>query len=161
MCHVDKEDLKKTYEDNEDIFLSIVSEIKKDGFMIFDGRPCKILYNIKYGYGKHGRKSIIHWVDIFTGEKYLEHFPISHKVFVPVVVYKEWQVMCIEDAFLILFDPDTGNIRSDLSLPNQTEDDKRNAFIIQESCDKGENIYVTVLSAMGEEKVVDLRQEYN
>jgi hypothetical protein len=48
-----------------------------------------------------------------------------------------------------------GNVRDDMQLPEETEKDKVCSDKIKSGCDNMEDIYATVLSSMGIEKVIE------
>ena len=62
---------------------------------------------------------------------------------------------------------DDGEMREDLQLPNQTyktDDDHQTSAFLTEYCDMVDNganidIFCTVLSAVGQEKIVDVRKK--
>ena len=62
---------------------------------------------------------------------------------------------------------DDGEMREDLQLPNQhykTDDDNNVSSLIKEYCELVENgsnidIFCTVISAVGQEKIIDVRKK--
>jgi translation initiation factor 5A len=134
--------------------------IKKNGFMVINGRPCKVVDYSTAKTGKHGHaKASITGIDIFNGKKYEDSLPTSHNVEVPNIKRTEWQVMSVDgDGYLTLMD-DKGNIRSDLTLPNETENDEVVAERIKTALDGGRECFVTILSAMDIEKVAEVAKE--
>jgi hypothetical protein len=54
---------------------------------------------------------------------------------------------------------DKGNTREDLSLPNETDDDSDVANRIKDAVENGRTIFVTVLNAMGIEKVIEAKEK--
>ena len=133
--------------------------IKKNGYMVFNGRPCKVVDYSTSKTGKHGHaKASITGVDIFNQKKYEDSLPTSHNVDVPVIKRIEWNVISIDgDGFLTLMDTN-GNTRSDLKLPDETEDDAELAKKLTDAVEAGKEINVTVLSAMGIEKIVEFKE---
>ena len=127
--------------------------IKKGGLMVIDGRPCKVVEYSTLKTGKHGHaKASITAIDIFTGEKYKYSAPTSQNVEVPNVKRTEYQVMSIKDDYCDLID-EKGEMRSDLKLTDETEDDAEWARTIRDGIDTCKEVVVTVLSSMGIEKI--------
>jgi translation initiation factor 5A len=134
--------------------------IKKNGYMVFNGRPAKVVDYSTAKTGKHGHaKASITGVDIFNGKKYEDSVPSSHNVEVPILKRTEWNCIAVDgDGFLTLMDSKTGNTRSDLKLPDETEDDADLSKRLQEAVEEGRDINVTVLAAMGIEKIVEFKE---
>merc|ERR1711879_317801 len=126
------------------------SALRKNGFVMIKGRPCKIVEMSTSKTGKHGHAKV-HLValDIFTGKKYEDICPSTHNMSVPNVSRKDFQLVDIDGDSLSLMD-DSGETKDDMDLP--TKEDLRKE--IKTKFDNGENFLVTVLSAMGEEQVV-------
>jgi len=126
------------------------SALRKSGFVMIKGRPCKIVEMSTSKTGKHGHAKV-HLValDIFTNRKYEDICPSTHNMDVPNVSRKDYQLLdCSDDGYLSLMD-DSGDTREDLKIP---EGD------IGEECKNatadGRDIMCTVLSACGEEAVI-------
>lgn len=135
-------------------------DIKKNGYMVFNGRPCKVVDYSTAKTGKHGHaKASITGIDIFNGKKYEDSQPTSHTVEVPIITRTQWLVMSVDDdSYVTLFDPNGGEPRSDLKLPDDTPDDERVRNVIQDGLNEGKEIMVTVLSSMGIEKITDPKE---
>lgn len=70
------------------------SSLRKNGFVVIKGRPCKIVEMSSSKTGKHGHaKTNIVALDIFTGRKYEEVSPSTHNIDVPNVSRKEYQLV--------------------------------------------------------------------
>ena len=54
---------------------------------------------------------------------------------------------------------DKGNTRSDLKLPDETENDEAVAKRIQSALDEGRECFITVLASMGIEKIADVTKD--
>jgi len=126
------------------------SSIKKGGYAVMKGRPCKVVETSTSKTGKHGHAKV-HMIglDIFTQKKYEEICPSTHNMDVPQVKRADFQLMDISDegyASLLLSD---GSTKEDLKLP---EGDLGTA--IHAAFDDGKDLIVSVLCAMGEEQVV-------
>jgi len=125
------------------------SALRKNGYVMIKERPCKIVEMSTSKTGKHGHAKV-HMVglDIFTGKKYEDICPSTHNMNVPNVTRKDYQVLNIDDGFVDLMD-DNGDEKSDLQVPEGDIGKE-----VQTKFDAGDNFVVTVLSAVGEEKIV-------
>jgi len=128
------------------------SALRKGGHVMIKNRPCKIVEMSTSKTGKHGHAKV-HLValDIFTGKKLEDICPSTHNMDVPNVVRKEYSLLNIEDGFLSLMD-DGGEQREDIKVPDGDVGNE-----IQTKFDAGENLLVTVLSAVGEEMAVGVK----
>ncbi|XP_075963703.1 eukaryotic translation initiation factor 5A-1-like [Anarhichas minor] len=125
------------------------SALRKNGFVMIKGRPCKIMEMSTSKTGKHGHAKVhLTGLDIFTQKKYEDICPSTHNMDVPHVTRKDYQVIDVAEGFLGLLD-DAGAIREDLKVPD-TELGKE----IQTKFDNGDNFMVTVLKALDEENVI-------
>jgi len=126
------------------------SALRKNGFVMIKGRPCKIVEMSTSKTGKHGHAKV-HMValDIFTQKKYEDICPSTHNMDVPNVKRRDFQLLDVsDDGYLSLMD-DGGNTRDDLKIPDGDIGDE-----IRSSVDDGRDIICTVLSACGEECVI-------
>mmetsp|Transcript_83520 Transcript_83520/g.253483 ORF Transcript_83520/g.253483 Transcript_83520/m.253483 type:complete len:315 (+) Transcript_83520:124-1068(+) len=140
-----------------------VADIKRGSHLMVKGHPCKCLEVSTSKTGKHGHaKAHIVAVDVFTGKKYEDLFPSSHTVEVPHVKRTEYQLLNVDartgEVSLL---HDSGSIRDDLNLPTfvktgePTDEDRRLQREIVESFKLGLAVVVAVVSACGEEKILD------
>jgi len=143
-------------------------QIKKGGYIMIKGKPCKVKDISVSKTGKHGHaKCKFSASDIFTGATCEELCPSSHSIDVPVVSKKDWMIQGIQDDTFVLLMDDDGLMREDLQLPNQTyktEDDFKFSSLIKDYCemvDNGANIdiFCTVISAVGQEKIIEVRKK--
>merc|ERR1712001_247215 len=126
------------------------SALRKSGFVMIKGRPCKIVEMSTSKTGKHGHAKV-HLValDIFTNRKYEDICPSTHNMDVPNVARKDYQLLdCSDDGYLSLMD-DTGETREDLKIPENDIGEECKAAVAD-----GRDILCTVLSACGEEAVI-------
>lgn len=137
-----------------------VGSIKKNGYMVIQGRPCKVVDYSTSKTGKHGHaKASIVGIDIFNGKKYEDSLPTSHNVDVPNIKRSEWIAMSYDpEGYLTLMDLQ-GNTRQDLKCPDDTEDDQKLTQRIQAGLDAGKEITVGVLEAMKIEKIIEMNEK--
>jgi len=135
-----------------DTYPTQCSSLRKNGHVMIKGRPCKIVEMSTSKTGKHGHAKV-HMValDIFTGKKLEDICPSTHNMNVPRVSRKDYQCVGIDDdGFASLMD-DAGELKGDLKVP----DDDIGAEIRRKWDDgNGTDFNVTVLVAIGEEKIV-------
>ena len=69
------------------------SALRKNGFVIINNRPCKIVEMSTSKTGKHGHAKVnLVGIDVFTNKKYEDICPSTHNMMVPIVVRKEYGV---------------------------------------------------------------------
>jgi translation initiation factor 5A len=135
---------------------SQAGNVKKNGYCMLQGFPCKVTEMSTSKAGKHGHaKATIVGVDIFTGKKYEDSAPTSHNVEIPFVRKNEYTLIDIADDGFITLLTDGGETKEDLKLP---EDDAEEVNRLKEEFAAGKDILVTVMSAMGKEKVISHRE---
>lgn len=128
------------------------SALRKNGFVLLKGRPCKIVEMSTSKTGKHGHAKVhMVGIDIFTNKKYEDICPSTHNMDVPNTKRNDYQVVDITEGFLSLM-MDNGDVREDLRVP---EGDLGKE--IESKFAAGEEMLVTVLSAMGEESAVAVK----
>ena len=143
-------------------------QIRKGGYIMIKGKPCKVKDVSVSKTGKHGHaKCKFAATDIFTGATCEELCPSTHSIDVPVVTKKDWMITGIQDETYVLLMNDDGDMREDLQLPNvtyKTDDDIKTSGLIKEYCDMVDNgssidIFCTILSAVGQEKITEVRKK--
>ncbi|CCE63811.1 hypothetical protein TPHA_0F03300 [Tetrapisispora phaffii CBS 4417] len=129
------------------------SALRKSGFVVIKGRPCKIIDMSTSKTGKHGHAKV-HLVatDIFTGKKLEDLSPSTHNMECPFVKRTEFQLLDIDDGFLSLMTME-GDTKDDVKLPEGELGDK-----IQAAFDEGKDLMVTVISAMEEEAAISFKE---
>jgi len=124
------------------------SALRKNGYCIMKGHPCKIVDMSTSKTGKHGHAKVnLVGIDIFDGKKYEDMSPSTHNMEVPNVTRTELSCIDVnEDGYLTLMD-DAGETREDLHCNHNPE----LLAEIQKKFDDGDDFMVTVLKAMGKE----------
>ena len=148
------DDFEATEKTGSDTFPMQCSALRKNGFVVLKGFPCKIVDMSTSKTGKHGHAKVhIVGLDIFTGKKYEDLCPSTHNMEVPVVKRQEYTLIDItDDGYVsLMLDTDT---RDDLTLPpGELGDQIKEAFA--NAGDK--EIVVTVQTAMGTEGIVSFK----
>ncbi|KAI0270740.1 eukaryotic translation initiation factor 5A-2 [Gloeopeniophorella convolvens] len=129
------------------------SALRKNGHVVIKGRPCKIVEMSTSKTGKHGHAKVhLVAIDIFTGKKLEDICPSTHNMDVPNVHRNEYQLVNIDDDFLNLMSAD-GTSKDDVKVP---EGDLGKQ--IQTDFDDGKDLLVTIVSAMGEEQAISVKE---
>ncbi|PHH73851.1 hypothetical protein CDD82_5240 [Ophiocordyceps australis] len=131
------------------------SALRKNGFVVIKGRPCKIVDMSTSKTGKHGHAKV-HLValDIFTGRKYEDLSPSTHNMDVPNVTRREYQLLDIsDDGFLSLMNDD-GDTKDDVRMPEGEIGDKITKLFKTDEKDTN----VVVLTSMGEEAAIEAKE---
>lgn len=103
--------------------------------------------------GKHGHAKVhLIAVDIFNGKKLEDLSPSTHNMDVPNIVRNEYTLLNIDDGFMNLIDQ-TGAAKDDVKMPESELGDQ-----IQQLFDDGKEVLVTVVSAMGEEHALAVKE---
>lgn len=132
-------------------------QIRKGGFIMIKGHPCKVVNVSTSKTGKHGHaKCNFTALDIFTNKKYEDIVPSTHTTSVPFVSRAEYTLLDITDDDFCSLMADTGDTREDIKLPTFPEtfgDEIRADF------DAGKQLVVTVLKACGTEQIIAKKED--
>jgi len=129
------------------------SSLRKGGFVVIKGFPCKVVDMSTSKTGKHGHAKVhLIGIDIFTAKKYEEICPSTHNMDVPNVKRTDYSLMDIDEGFLNLLTSDGGQ-KNDLKVPEGEIGDQ-----IRQMFDDGKDVVVSVISAMGIEGVVAVKE---
>lgn len=129
------------------------SALRKNGFVVIKGRPCKIVDMSTSKTGKHGHAKVhLVAIDIFTQKKLEDLSPSTHNMEVPVVKRNEYQLLDIDDGYLSLMNND-GDMKEDVRAPEGELGEK-----LQADFDDGKELIVTIVSAMEEEACISYKE---
>ncbi|KAL3461458.1 translation protein SH3-like domain-containing protein [Aspergillus heterothallicus] len=131
------------------------SALRKNGFVVIKGRPCKIVDMSTSKTGKHGHAKVhLVAIDIFTQKKLEELCPSTHNMDVPNVTRREYQLLDVtDDGFLSLMD-DNGGTKDDVKVPDGDVGDRINKMFT----DEGKDCNVVILTAMGEQACMEVKE---
>jgi translation initiation factor 5A len=131
------------------------SALRKNGYVMLKGRPCKIMEMSTSKTGKHGHAKVhMVGIDIFTGKKHEDICPSTHNMDVPNIKRTEYSLIDVDtDGYVSLMD-DSSDTRSDIKLPEGELGQE-----IKAKFDSSESIKVTVLKALGEEAIMSYKIE--
>ena len=137
-------------------------QIRKGGFIMIKGNPCKVSDVSTSKTGKHGHAKC-HFVaiDIFSGKKMEDLVPAGHTTSVPFVKKEEFQCIdCDEDGFVTVITAN-GDTRSDLKLPSEMNPTPPGADElsqkIRDFLEKETDFYIIMQSACGIEQIMDTK----
>ena len=133
--------------------------LHKGDYVMLKDHPCRLTEISTAKTGKHGHaKATIVGVDIFTKNKYEDSCPTSHSIEQPIVGRKEYQLTDVShDGDVSLLDEDN-KLKEDLTLKDDDEDDKKLRIKFEELLASGKTVMVGVISAMGQEKIIDFKE---
>jgi translation initiation factor 5A len=132
--------------------------IRKNGFIVIKGRPCKVVDVSTSKTGKHGHaKCNFTGVDIFTGKKYEDMTPSSHNMDVPNIARTEYTLVDVNEEGFVTLMMENGDTREDLTLPKGTDEAEKLAEQIKTQFADGQELVVSVLKAMGEEMINSIK----
>nr|CCA15394.1 conserved unknown protein putative [Albugo laibachii Nc14] len=132
-------------------------QIRKGGFIMIKGQPCKVVNVSTSKTGKHGHaKCNFTALNIFTNKKLEDIVPSTHTTEVPFVSRKEFTLLDIsEDGFVSIME-DSGDTREDIKLPEYPETLEQE---IRADFEAGKQLVVTVLKACGVEQIISKKED--
>uniref|UniRef100_A0A0G4H2U3 Eukaryotic translation initiation factor 5A n=1 Tax=Chromera velia CCMP2878 TaxID=1169474 RepID=A0A0G4H2U3_9ALVE len=131
------------------------NNVQKGAYIMLKGKPCKVVDYSKAKPGKHGAAKIMFvGIDIFTDKKVEETHSSTSNVEVPIVKKSEFQLMDITDEGYMSLIDGSGNMKEDVKIPDASEDDQKLVAEMKGGLDSGKQVVVSVISAMGLERVV-------
>merc|ERR1712151_582001 len=135
-------------------------EVRKGGYVMLKGKPCKVVEVSISKTGKHGHaKANITGLDVFTGRKYVEISPTSHNMTAPTMFRSEFELVSVNaEGEMELMDA-VGTMNNLLRLPKDTHGEftslSQRIMTKHRDVNEGRAVFVTVLKAMDTEQVVD------
>ncbi|OQS07342.1 eucarytic translation initiation factor 5A [Thraustotheca clavata] len=136
---------------------SEAGQIKKGGFIMIKGHPCKVVSVSTSKTGKHGHaKCNFTALDIFTNKKYEDIVPSTHTTSVPFVTRAEYTLLDITDEDYVSLMDDSGETREDIKLPSIPEGF---ADEIRADFDAGKQLSLSVLRACGIEQIIAKKED--
>jgi len=130
------------------------SSLRKNGFVVLKGFPCKIVDMSTSKTGKHGHAKVhLVGIDIFTNRKYEDLCPSTHNMDVPEVARTEYQIMDISDDGFVSMLTAEGTSKDDLKVPPGELGDQIRAMFAE-----GKDLVVAVLGAMGTEAIISCKE---
>ena len=133
--------------------------LKKGSLVMIKGRPCKVVDFSTAKTGKHGSaKAMVTGIDIFTANKLECTFSTGDNVDAPVVTKNEYTLINIDDEGFVSLMQDSGEVKEDLKLP---EDEWLKDIVtkIKSVFEEGKKeCLVTVIAALGQEKIISVRE---
>ncbi|KAK7929064.1 hypothetical protein WMY93_005459 [Mugilogobius chulae] len=122
------------------------SDLEEGGYVILKGRPCQILKMNLSQRGKHGDQKVeLLGRDVFTGQEREDAVSTAEDFIVPAVTQQNYQVASINHEGFVY----TVGYEKSIPLPSSDLGDE-----IRDRHGNGQDIMVTVVSAMGEEAIV-------
>lgn len=135
------------------------SALRKNGFVMIKGRPCKVVEMSTSKTGKHGHAKVhLVGIDIFTAKRYEDLCPSTHNIDVPHVSRIDYQLIDISDDGYVSVMTDKGDTRDDLKLPTDSELAQK---IRDEFAKEEITVFVTVIKAVDEEAIIACKNANN
>lgn len=133
------------------------SALRKNGYVMIKGKPCKIVETSTSKTGKHGHAKVhLVGLDLFTGKKYEDICPSTHNMDVPNVTRKEYEIIDVDDdGFASCMDED-GAQREDLRVPDEKMDQCK-AMMEKYENEADGPVLATVWKAVGTECILELK----
>jgi len=131
-------------------------QIRKGGYIMIKGNPCKVVDVSTSKTGKHGHaKCNFVATNIFNGKKLEDMIPSTHGTTVPNIFRNEYTLVSVDEEGFMSMMTEDGDMREDLKLPEFPEgygDELTEA--LEKAENDGKSLIVTVLKACGHEQVM-------
>ncbi|MFB7672177.1 translation initiation factor IF-5A [Kitasatospora purpeofusca] len=131
----------------KDRFPAKASSMRKNGYVILKGFPCKIV-----DMSQSDGQVTLTGLDLFTGKKYEDTTSSTSDVDVPVVTRTEYLLSDVSDGHLSLMHESTGETKEDIPKPEGKLGED-----VQHDFDNGRDVYITVTGALGREAALAYR----
>ena len=148
-------EFEKEQQNGSHTYPRAAGDCRKGDYILLNGHPARVVDTSTSKTGKHGHaKSKITAIDIFTSAKVEDVLPSSHNVDCPFVTKSEYELVSINDGDFVTFLDQEANYREDLKLPKEDDflEDLRRDY------EKGLNLVINVVAAMGIEQIVGYRE---
>ena len=130
-------------------------QIKKGGYIMIKGHPCKVINVSTSKTGKHGHaKCHFTAIDIFTDKKMDDILSSTHGTTVPNVFRAEYTLLDIDEDGACSLMTEGGDMKDDLNLP---PDDKL-AAELKANFDEGKELLLGVIRACGIEQIMSYKE---
>ncbi|XP_078693700.1 uncharacterized protein LOC144923207 [Branchiostoma floridae x Branchiostoma belcheri] len=140
--------------DTSTTYPSQCAYLEKGGYVMLEGRPCKIVEITIAKAGKHGSAKVdLVGTDLFTGKTIEVVSASTMNMDCPIVYRTEYQLINVANGFLTLMD-DNGDTRDDIKLPDGDLGKEISTCIADEDND----YLVCVLKACGEEIAISFKK---
>ncbi|KAB8204194.1 eukaryotic elongation factor 5A hypusine, DNA-binding OB fold-domain-containing protein [Aspergillus parasiticus] len=147
----DDEQHNQTFEQHQQhasqTYAAPVLTFRKRAHVIIRGRPCQISEISKIGTNVH-----LVAEDSFTGRTLSDDIESTQSVEVPNIHRNLYSLVNIDKGFLNLMTQD-GTAKDDVKVPDGVLGDQ-----IQQDFEAGKDLLITVLSAMGEEQAISVKE---
>lgn len=130
-------------------------QIRKGGYIMIKGQPCKVSDVSTSKTGKHGHaKCNFVAYNIFNNKRLEDMVPSTHGTTVPVVNRMEYTLVDIDDEDYVSLMDENGETRDDLKLPEYPDN-----YAEELKAEFGEKeLLVTVLKACGQEQIISHKE---
>ena len=136
-----------------DVYPKEGGKVKKGDYLIIKHHPCKVTSLTVSKTGKHGHaKAHVFGNDIFTGRKYEDFFPTSHNVFCPFVKKKQGIVIDVDEDGICTFEDEEEGKNVEIKIEEDELIEKIEEFLEDDTKD----VVISIMCAMGQEKVVEV-----
>ena len=159
MVEADAEDFSKGEAGGSGVERVAAGDLKKGDLCMIKGHPCKVVNFSTAKVGKHGSaKAMVTGIDIFTSNKYEATFGSGDMIDAPITKRVEYSLLNIDDDGYLSLLTDSGETKEDVQLP--TDDWLKDVVSrTKQIFEAGEKeCLVTVLAALGQEKVIAVRE---
>ncbi|KAL4462894.1 hypothetical protein ABPG72_019037 [Tetrahymena utriculariae] len=139
-------------------YQTLAINVKVNDYVIIKGFPCRVTSVQTSLPGKHIIKTYIEGISIFTGKKYKDVTRPQFNVEIPYVQYTQYQLIDISDDNYLTVLLENGQTKEDVKLPDDQPQLIKN---LKANLKNQKDILVTILSAMGLEKLISYREISN
>ncbi|KAE8154041.1 eukaryotic translation initiation factor 5A-1 [Aspergillus avenaceus] len=142
----DKSDLVQGRELGDSVTIAPITSINQNDYIVLGGRPCTVVE-----FYSDGMMIDLVGRDIMSGRTYEDRFNATQSVYVPFVKTDEYQLIGFNDGYLSLHG-NNGMDKNDVRIPHNEVGRE-----MERKYDNGEDLVVTVISALGEDEAVRFR----